>query len=185
MKIAVVGPGAMGCLFTAFLAKSGREVLLLDHDSERADLLKEKGLFIEGISGELKIAVPVSVSPDDAAKADLILICVKSYNTRTAAMGLAPALNTNARILTLQNGVGNAEVLSEICGQDRVWGGVTSQGATLLEPGHVRHAGSGQTIIGAVSGPGQEDHLSVVSDIFSQAGFPTTVAAEVEPLIWS
>jgi len=185
MKIAVVGPGAMGCLFAAFLAESGQEILLVDHDAKRAEFLNKNGLFVEGISGQHRVTVPVSTSPGDAATADIVLICVKSYNTRTAIENLAPVLKPETRVLTLQNGVGNVEILSETCGQNRVWGGVTSQGATALEPGHVRHAGTGQTIIGAASGPGQEEQLASVSGVFAQAGFPCTVAAEVAPVIWS
>ncbi len=185
MKVVTVGPGAMGCLFTTFLAEAGLKVLLLDHDSNRANLLNKTGLFIEGISGEHHVKVPVTASPEAADGADLILVCVKSYSTGTAVNNLVPVLKPEARVLTLQNGIGNVEILGEKCGLSRVWGGVTSQGATLLEPGHVRHAGTGPTIIGAASGPGQESRLTHVADLFTKAGIPTSVESKVETLIWS
>ncbi|MBW2084548.1 MAG: 2-dehydropantoate 2-reductase, partial [Deltaproteobacteria bacterium] len=185
MKITIIGPGAMGCLFAAFLAEAKQEVLLLDYRPERVELLKQNGLFVEGISGEHWVKVRISASPADAADSELVLVCVKAYHTRTAADSLAAHLAPEARILTLQNGVGNVEILSEVCGPERVWAGITSQGATAFEPGHVRHAGTGQTIIGAASGPGQEDRLAEAADLFSQAGFAANVEARVEPLIWS
>lgn len=185
MKIVIVGPGAMGCLFAALLSKSGQECRVLDHLADRAKILSENGLHVEGVSGELRVKVPVSAEPADMAQAELVLICVKSYHTREAIAALAPFLNEEARILTLQNGVGNVEALSEICGKNRVWGGITSQGATVLESGHIRHAGTGPTLIGAAAGPGQEARLNEVAEAFRLAGFPTEIEARVEPLIWS
>ncbi len=185
MKIVIVGPGAMGCLFATLLSRSGQECRVLDHLADRAKILSENGLHVEGVSGELRVKVPVSAEPADMAQAELVLICVKSYHTREAITGLAPFLNEEARILTLQNGVGNVEALSEVCGKNRVWGGITSQGATVLEAGHIRHAGTGPTIIGAATGPGQEARLNEVAEVFRLAGFPTEIEARVEPLIWS
>jgi len=185
MNIVVVGPGALGCLLAVFLAEAGQEVLLLDHRPDRAELINRQGLIVEGISGEHLVRVPVSVSPAEGAGAELVLVCVKAYNTASAIESLAPLLSPRTRVLTLQNGLGNVETLSAACGPERIWGGVTAQGATVLGPGHIRHAGAGETLIGAVSGAGQEDRLAAAAAVFTQAGLPTRVEPVVDSLIWS
>lgn len=185
MNIVVVGPGALGCLLAAFLAEAGQEVLLLDHRPDRAELINRQGLMVEGISGEHRVRAPVSVSPEEGAGAELVLVCVKAYNTASAIEPLVPILGPQTRVLTLQNGLGNVETLSTACGPERVWGGVTAQGATVLGPGHIRHAGAGETLIGAVSGSDQETSLTDVAAVFNQAGLPTRVEPMVDSLIWS
>lgn len=185
MKILVVGPGALGCLLSAFLAETGQDVLLMDHRPDRAEVIAREGLFIEGVSGERRIKVPVSASAGDAAGTDMVLICVKAYHTASAITPLTPYFRQETRVLTLQNGIGNVEALSAAWGKERVWGGITAQGATVLGPGHIRHAGTGDTLIGAAAGSGQEDGLKVAAQIFNQAGLPARVEDEVQPLIWS
>ncbi len=155
MKIVIVGPGAMGCLFAALLSKSGQECRVLDHLADRAKILSENGLHVEGVSGELRVKVPVSAEPADMAQAELVLICVKSYHTREAIAALAPFLNEEARILTDPCAVGVVDALIGIFVNSRLGGGVTSNGAHVLEAGHIRHAWTGPTIIAAAAGPGQ------------------------------
>ncbi|MFH1091071.1 MAG: 2-dehydropantoate 2-reductase [Pseudomonadota bacterium] len=183
MKVAVVGPGAMGCLLAVFLAKSGREVLLLDHRPERAETMARDGLFIEGHPQAVKVRV--TIEPQAAAEADLVLICVKAYQTREAVRPLAPYVRPEARVLTLQNGVGNVEALAEVFGPERVWGGVTAQGATVLGPGRVRHAGRGDTVVAALAGAVDEARLAQAAEMFNQADLPTRVGFDVQSLIWS
>jgi len=185
MRIVVVGPGALGCLLTTLLAEAGQDVLLMDHRADRADFINRRGVTIEGLGGERRVRVKVSSSPADVFSADLVLICVKAYQTESAIHPLVSALGAEARILTLQNGLGNVEALAEACGADKVWGGVTAQGATMLGVGQIRHAGAGETVIGAVSPRGQAERLSEISDLFNQAGLPARVAEDVQSLIWS
>ena len=77
MKIVIVGPGAMGCLFGGFLSLSGQEVWFLDKDPDRAKILKKQGISIEGISGDHKAEVKATIKPENIGQPDLIIICVK------------------------------------------------------------------------------------------------------------
>lgn len=194
MKIAVVGPGAMGCLFAGFLAKSGQEVWLLDKRPERAEKINSEGIKIEGISGNHKAKISATAKPEDIKKPDLIIICVKSYDTESAIKHIKPALGETTYILTLQNGLGNVETIAEIVGENNVIGGITSHGATLLGDGCVRHAGKGETIIGRWQSSGKAKAkqwriprrtLEDIADIFKGAGFPTKVSDRVKDLVWS
>ncbi len=181
MNFLVVGPGAMGCLFASRLKKAGHHVIIVDHKPERADFINKNGILIEGAAGEERVRVPV-VTGRAPEETDVVLICVKANQTREAAEEISSWLDLRASILTLQNGLGNLELLEEVFGKERVLGGVTAEGATLLGPGHARHAGQGQTIIGP-AGPADGPVAKIVS-AFENAGFDTHSADEVENLIW-
>lgn len=181
MNFLVVGPGAMGCLFASRFKKTGHNVTLLDYRPERADFINEHGVTVKEIAGNFRIHVPTVITiPIETP--DVILICVKAYQTRKAAENLQSCLGPNTVVLTLQNGLANLEILQDIFGRDRVLGGVTAEGATLLAKGHVRHAGQGETLIGAQGLP-----LSTAAEIvsaFNAAGFKARPVKNVNDLIW-
>jgi len=181
MRFLVVGPGAMGCLFAARLKKAGYDVRLIDHNRERADFINRQGIRVEGITGEYTEKVPAIIG-DPPVQPDFVLICVKSYHTREAANGVKQWLVPETAIVTLQNGVGNVEILSEIFGKENVLGGVTAEGATLLEPGRIRHAGQGETVIGPKGAP--DDPAEKIIFALNQAGFQSRSVRIVDDFIW-
>jgi 2-dehydropantoate 2-reductase len=181
MNFMIVGPGAMGCIFATRLKAAGFNVTLRDYKQERADILNEKGIRIEGIGGDRTVHVPVTTGKP-AEKIDIVLICVKSNETKKAAETVSEFLDSKAWVMTLQNGVGNLEAIEDIIGKGRVIGGVTSEGGTVLGPGHVRHAGEGETIIGPRGLSGSPIEFIVSS--FNKAGFKTKSADDVHSLIW-
>jgi len=188
MKIAIVGPGAMGSLFAAFLARSGQDVSIFDKRKERAAYLNKNGLKVEGISGEFKTPIKATVNPQDLKGSDLIIVCVKSYDTKKATEEIKTVAGGDVLNLTLQNGVGNVETISSIVGEDRTIGGVTSHGATLLGDGHIRHAGKGETVIGSAHRTSSGDsslYLAKITQAFTKAGFETRTVDNIQDLIWS
>ena len=183
MKIVIVGPGAMGCLFGHFLARAGHELILLDHRPERARLLQEQGLLVETAAGTLRTPVQVAARPQDAGIAELCIVAVKAYATRSAAESSLPVVGPDTQVLSLQNGLGNVEALAEVIAPGRVLGGTTAQGANVVAPGHVRHAGVGETVIGELQGAG--GRAAAVAGIFSEAGLPARTTTDLPGLIWS
>jgi 2-dehydropantoate 2-reductase len=181
MKILVVGPGAMGCLFAARLQKAGHPVTLLDYIKERAERITAQGIIVEGVTGEYTVKVP-ALSGELPSPPDLALICVKSYKTTEAGQTIEPWVAPRTTILSLQNGVGNIEILQRIFGSERVLGGVTAEGATLLGVGKIRHAGQGETVIGPAKG--SESTVGKIVDAFNEAGFKTRSADNVNDLVW-
>jgi 2-dehydropantoate 2-reductase len=181
MNFMIVGPGAMGCLFAARLKSAGSNVTILDYRQDRADILNENGIHVVGISGDNTVKVPVTTERP-AEKFDLVLICVKSNETRKAAEKISLWLESNTWVLTLQNGIGNLEALEDIIGKGKVIGGVTSEGGTLLGPGHVRHAGKGETVIGPESLPGCP--IGDITSSFNKAGFKARSIEDMNSLIW-
>ena len=181
MNFLVVGPGAMGCLFAARLKKAGNNVTLFDYRQERAGFINEHGVSVEGVTGEYGVRLP-AVTGKIPETPDIALICVKASQTREASERIEPCLGAQSRVLTLQNGLGNIEILHEIFGKDRVLGGVTAEGATLLGPGQVRHAGQGQTVIGPSDS--LKGRAETIVSAFNEAGFETRSVDNVNDLIW-
>jgi 2-dehydropantoate 2-reductase len=184
MRIVIVGPGAMGCLFAAFLSKSPEEIWILDKDKERAAAINQQGILIEGISGNWQARVRVTADAQEIGKPDLIIISVKSYDTKEAIIRAKTLVGDNARILTLQNGIGNIEIISEVVGNDKVIGGVTNQGATLLDTGRIRHAGRGETVIGRIDGRIPVEMRSI-REIFNRGALETRISRDIKSLLWS
>ena len=185
MKIVVVGPGALGCLVAGFLKnKSGEGVWILDDSPERAKKISNDGIKIEGISGNFDIKIDATADTKDIGKADLVIICVKSYSTEDACKEIKDLVGEETSVLTLQNGIGNVQILNDYFGPERVIAGVTNHGSTLLGDGHIRHAGKGDTIIGKSDGK-LSGILKNVSGILSKSGFPTKVSKDIDSVIWS
>ncbi|MBW2609586.1 MAG: 2-dehydropantoate 2-reductase [Deltaproteobacteria bacterium] len=181
MNFLIVGPGAMGCLFAARLNKAGYNVTLLDYIPERARKISEQGIMVEGISGEYTVNVPV-VTGAIPFQPDFVLICVKSNKTGEASHTIKSMLGPEPVVVTLQNGVGNLEILEELFGSERVLGGVTAEGATLLGWGKTKHAGQGDTIMGPKGDPGSP--AEKIISAFNKAGFKTRSEDNVDDLIW-
>jgi 2-dehydropantoate 2-reductase len=184
MKIAIVGPGAVGRLFAARLAAAGAGVLLIDYKPERAAAIAERGIVLEEPDGnEIRVAVPASADPAAAGSADGLIFAVKAYATESAARRLAPFARGDAWALTLQNGMGNAETLAEAFGAERVLAGTTSEGVTLLGTGRVRHAGRGETFVGGYCG-GRSGRAAEIAAAFNSAGFKASVTDDARTLLW-
>jgi 2-dehydropantoate 2-reductase len=179
MNFLVVGPGAMGLLFSARLKRAGHRVILLDYKRDRAEELNKNGIALEGISGDFRERVHVEIH-GPFEDIDYVLICVKAYNTKDVAESIKAWIPNSSILVTLQNGLGNIEKLQEIFGSHRVLGGVTSEGATLLSPGRVRHAGAGETIIG----PHDPSKTEKLASALKEAGFNVKIQEDVTSLIW-
>jgi len=184
MKIVVVGSGAIGCLFAAFLAKSKEEIWLLDKTPEGSAQINEKGISLEGENGSWQIKVRSTSNPEEIGKADLILICVKSFHTKSTIEKIKPLLGQDTKILTLQNGIGNVEIIAELTGEDRVIAGVTNEGSTLIDVGKVRHAGGGETIIGTIDGK-TPVQMRAIREIFNKVGLECKMSRDIKSLLWS
>ncbi|WP_172684068.1 ketopantoate reductase family protein [Desulfosarcina cetonica] len=153
MKIAMIGAGAMGSLFGALLAEAGETVTLLDIRQDHVDAVNANGLSIESAGRLRSVRVPATSDPDRIGKVDLAFFFVKSVHTAAAAQTAARLTADASLILTLQNGMGNAEALSETIPPARIVAGTTAHGATFLKSGAIRHAGTGETVIGAWQKP--------------------------------
>ncbi len=184
MRVVIVGAGAMGSLFGFFLNAAGKNVWLLDNHPGLTHHITTHGLALEGISGNHRVFLPITTSPADIEWADLIIIFVKAYDTAQAIADVRPLVKEDSVVLTLQNGIGNVETIVREVGEDKTCAGTTAHGATVLGPGHVRHAGKGETIIGAIRGEAP-DRLERVRAFLKSAGIAVNTTKDVTGLLWS
>lgn len=183
MKIAVIGAGAMGSLFGAYLTQAGESVTVVDIWPEHIRAIQKQGLILESANGEQMFPLVATTEIHQLESVDLVILFVKSAATRAAALSAATILRQDGRILTLQNGLGNAETIADVIGRERVLVGTTAQGATMLGPGRVRHAGQGDTHIGKMQG-GVDQFCQDVAAILSRSGLPAFVETDVRGLVW-
>ena len=186
MKIAVVGAGAMGSLFGAMLAEAGNEVWLYDVWAEHVKTINKDGLRIEREGQTRTLSIEATTDPEQIGQAELVIIFVKSTHTASAAETARKLAGSDGAVMTLQNGMGNADILSEVIDPERVLAGTTSHGATLLGPGSIRHAGVGATTIGAwaETEPGRE-RARKLSDFFTKIGIETEAVDDVRSVLWN
>lgn len=186
MKIAIVGAGAMGSLFGALLAEAGSEVWLIDVWQDHVAAIQDKGLTIEREGRTRKVDIQATIDPSRVKSVDLVIIFVKSTHTAAAVETAAKLLDSGGLVMTLQNGMGNAEIIAQAVDSSRILGGTTSHGATLLSPGCIRHAGSGATVIGSWSRDETgQNHARRMAAYFSTAGIATEAVADVLQVIWN
>ncbi len=184
MKIAVVGPGALGCLIAGFLKnKTKEDIWLVDTSEEHARQIRNNSIKIEGMSGSFSVKLNVSADPKEIGLCDLVIISVKSYSTEDACKSIKDLVGEHTHILTLQNGIGNVQILDDYFGKENVIAGITNHGSTLLGVGHVRHAGKGDTIIGKDDGK-MSGTLKSVANILTKAGFETKISRDIDSVIW-
>ena len=186
MRIVIAGVGAMGCLLGACLG-SVADVVLLGCWPEQLATLRRDGLRLEHSDGRVT-RHPLAVVNDakQIAPASVALVAVKSRQTPAAAQAIAQFLAADGLAVTLQNGLNNRATLRAALGHARVALGVTAQGATLIAPGLVRHAGHGPTYLGrdAALGSPQLACLAELAALFERAGLETYVVDDTDGLVW-
>lgn len=177
--ILIVGSGAMACLFAARLGKAGVSVVMTGSWEAGLEALEMHGVRLEQPDGS-QLAYPVKViRPSKSCHpARYALILVKSWQTARAAQRLTECLSEDGLALTLQNGLGNREVLAQALGPQRVALGVTTTGATLLGPGWVRLAGEGVVALNGTPG------LAPLGELLKRAEFQVENVDDSEALLW-
>ena len=175
----------MGSLFGGRLSLNGHDVVLYDIFQAHVDRINTDGLEIEeSATGEILKAFPLASSdPLDVKDSDLMVVFVKSTATEAVAKQFVPMAGEHTVVLTLQNGLGNEDILRKHFGEHRTAAGVTSQGATFLGPGKIRHAGSGPTHI--CMSDKKNEKLSAVVAALKDSGFEVDIEENIADLVWS
>lgn len=177
MRVAIVGIGALGSLFAARLSLV-TPVVAVGHWPAQLQALQESGLtLIHPDGATTQHHLQVTSSTHGLPKADLVLLLVKSYQTSAAVSIVQELIAPGGLALTLQNGLGNLESLQGAIGTERANAGVTSEGANVVRPGVVRHAGYGITHLAG-------DQMAEPAALFRAAGFETQLKESVAGLIW-
>ncbi|WP_321793787.1 ketopantoate reductase family protein [Caballeronia sp. J97] len=177
MKVAVMGAGAVGCYYGGMLARAGHEVVLIARP-QHVEAIEREGLRLDTQHFDERVRVAASTYASAAKGAQLVLFCVKSTDTDSAAKALAPCLEPDALLLSLQNGVENAERLRELLPQEAA-AAVVYVAAEMAGPGHVKHNGRGELVI-EPSTKSEEVARALVA-----AGVPTEISDNVRGALWA
>jgi 2-dehydropantoate 2-reductase len=185
MKIAIVGAGAMGSLFGGRLSQAGHQVLLYDINREHVETIQANGLVIEDLaSGTREICRPVATTEAENLRvSEILIIFVKSAATEAVARQFSDITGVETIAVTMQNGLGNETILKRHFGEQRTAAGVTSQGATFLAPGRIRHAGRGPTHL--CMSDRNNEKLEEFVHALNQAGLDTELEENIDDLVWS
>ena len=178
--IVIVGAGAMGCLFAVRLAEAGACVTLVDVDADRLEALRRDGVTLADDAGERTVRVRAALAAEVVAPVDLVLLFTKAMHSQAAAHSVAH-LAVGAQALTLQNGIGNAEVLAEIFPAHQVLMGVTDFPADLEGPTRIASHGQGHV---RLAGFTPAATVAPVADLLNRAGLAAEVDHDVRAAIW-
>ena len=184
MKIAILGAGAMGMLFGAYLSRENN-VILLEKDQERVRQISECGIRIREKDGEVHFNVRAAdISEcDSVGKVELIIVFVKAMFENDALEAARCLIDENTYIMTLQNGEGHEEILRKFVPEDRIIIGTTQDNSSVIENGYINHGGAGHTYVGAVAG--FSDMPRKIAETFSRCGFATETSESIKRLIWN
>jgi len=178
--ILIVGTGALASLFAARLSAIGQDVLILGTWQAAIDAFNTDGVHLISEDGDDEhYSLRATSDPADCAGARFALVLVKSWQTERAAEQLTACLADDGLALSLQNGIGNREILTEALGAQRVALGSTTTGAALLGPAKVRPGGEGIVSLG------NHPQLAPLVDLLSEADFSVEMQEDIESLIWS
>jgi 2-dehydropantoate 2-reductase len=183
VKVAVVGAGGIGSLFGGRLAAAGHDVWLVHRRAEVVEALQAGGLVLSGPGGDERIGVRATNDSAQVGAVDLVLVATKAVDTRAAADAARALVGPATIVLTLQNGLGNFETLTDALGVDRVLVGMTYAGAAVLGPGRVRHTALGETFVGEPGG-GVSERARCLAETMSGAGLPTQAAERLWDEVW-
>lgn len=181
MKIAILGAGAMGCLFGGYLSRRN-EVWLVEVDREKAKIIERDGVRIREREGEQVFRPHVVTSSEGLDAMDLVIVFVKSMFSKAALDANRGLIGADTYVMTLQNGAGHEQTLLAFADRAHVVIGTTKHNSSLLGPGYVNHGGGGESSIGLPDG-GSEAVAHIAAE-FTECGFETTVSDSVKRSIW-
>lgn len=184
MRVAIMGSGAVGGYFGAKLASAGNQVSFIARGKHLA-AMHENGLKISSPNGDLHIRnAQFAEHAQLVGHVDLVLFCVKSYDTEMAARSIAPLISDQTIILSLQNGIDNPDKLARLYGKRRIFAGVVYVGAQLVAPGVIAHSTGGKIIFGQPDSTDVQSVL-VLTRTLTEAGIPCEQSADIRKVQWS
>jgi 2-dehydropantoate 2-reductase len=184
VKIAVVGAGAMGSVYAGLLGAAGNDVWAIDTWREHVETIRERGLRVEGASGDRVVRIGATTDPAEAGEAELVVLATKAMDVEAAAESARPLLGPDTLVLSIQNGLGGPDVAARVLGENRVAVGVAGGfGASIVEPGHAHHHGFELIRLGERHGP-VSPRIETVAKVWREAGFTVRTFDDVQRLVW-
>ena len=188
IRVAVLGAGAVGCFFGGMLARAGHQVTLIGRPVH-VEAFRKSGLRFEGLTFDEQVPIEASTDAAGVRGARLVLFCVKSTDTEAAAAQIAPFLDADAVVVNLQNGVDNAERIQGILQAARISNpvipAVVYVATEMVGPGHLKHHGRGDLVIGALDEKISTNFLEKIKNWFEMAGVPVAISDNIAGELWA
>lgn len=178
LKVAVMGAGAVGCYYGGMLARAGHDVVLIARP-QHVEAVARDGLRMQTRTFDEHVRLAASPDASAVQGADLVLFCVKSTDTEAAGAQMLPWLAAGALVLTLQNGVDNADRLRTVLRGHQVAAAVVYVATGMAGPGHVKHNGRGELLIEP------SNRSEAVAQALIAAGVPTEISGNVRGALWA
>jgi 2-dehydropantoate 2-reductase len=184
LRLAIVGAGAIGCLFGARLTLAGNDVTLIHRDDSVVRAIRTHGISLQETTGRSRIVhVQIRKGPVKVPDLDVFVVTVKAHDTKSVATSYRGKIDNDTTVLSLQNGLGNVELLRSYLKRPLL-AGSTTEGALLLSPGKILHTGKGSTIIGFPKG-NQSEIGPAIRRTFHDAGFRTFIHSNIGGVLWT
>ena len=181
MNIVILGAGAIGSLFGAMLSKENNVILI--GRASHVNVINKNGLTIDGKT-QLNLKISANESVDSISfSVDLLIVTVKSYDTKSAISEAKKIINDDTIVLSLQNGLDNIKSLEHVVERRQIVAGVTMHGAFFSKPGCIKHAGVGKTILGELDATTSE-RIKNIENVFESVGIKTVVSKNIIKEIW-
>ena len=184
MKVGVIGAGGTGGLYGAMLAESGEEVSLLARGAH-LEAIRKHGIKVKRpTSKDIQVKLEATSKPEDIGPVDLLLFCVKNYDTQEVLPQLLPMLKDETVVLSLQNGVEKEETMGRVLGKEKVLGGTTFVNSFVLEPGVIMDAGNVRRIVFGELDGRITNRAQRIDSAFSKAGITSVLSRNIRKDIW-
>jgi 2-dehydropantoate 2-reductase len=182
-RVLVIGAGAMGCLFAARIAEAGADVMLIDVDTARLLAIARSGIHLSDDKGERTIRVAIGIASEATGPFDLVLLFTKGMHSAAAMRSIAHLAESNVHILTLQNGLGNPEIIAQVFPASQILKGIAALPADQHDLTHVSSHGSGHLELGSMTMGGGEAARKA-ADLLARAGFDARFNESIDVAIW-
>lgn len=183
LRISILGAGAMGSLFGGLLAEAGHAVELIDINPAQIAAMREHGLLIRNDAGERLLTIPILRPQEATTQPDWLIVFTKAMHTQGALAAARHLIGPQTRLLSLQNGLGNAEKLAGFADASRIAIGMTTVPADLVAPGEVHSHGESKTRVVMVDGS-EDTTLTALAAALDAAGLPCAVDPDAVVAIW-
>ena len=183
LNVAVLGAGAMGCLFGGLLAEKGLKVTLIDVWKEHIDAINKNGLKMDGFGGDRFIKINATTDPKSISPVDVVIVMCKATALEQALTNAKNIVGDKTVLMSFQNGIGHEAIMQNIVGVNKVLGGTTTQASNILGPGHIKNHASLPSWIGEYEG-GLSDRVKDIAETFTAYGLETIASDNVKKRKW-
>src|SRR5512145_105663 len=185
MKILIMGTGGVGGYYGGLLAQQGNDVTFIARGAHLS-ALRTEGLKVRSVHGDFELpSVNATDDPANVGPVDLILFCVKTYNTDEAAKALGAAVGPQTAVMSLQNGIDAAERIGKVIGPEHVLGGVTWLSSAVEAPGVIRQVSQFRRIVLGELVGGTSQRTQSIYEVLNQTGSTVEISEDIQKVLWT